>query len=114
MKKFLITIFYFLSSKAVFAEEIRSGGGPISLPNPLNVGSVPELLNNIAGYFIYISIPVVTIMIVYGAFQILTAAGSPEKFKSGKQTIVYAIIGFIIVILAKGITALIEEILIRG
>ena len=113
MRKILIIIYYFLATAKTFAET-KAGGGPVSLPNPLGVESIPELLNNIAGYLIYISIPVVTIMIVYGAFQILTAAGSPEKFKSGKQTIVYAIIGFIIVILAKGITALIEEILIRG
>ena len=87
----------------------------VKLPNPLGrIGTIPELLNNIAGYLIYISIPVVTIMIIYGAFQMLTAADSPEKFKSGKQTIVYALIGFIIVLLAKGITALIEEILTRG
>ena len=113
MKRFLITIYYFLFAAMAFAET-TAGGDPVELPNPLNVGSIPELLNNIAGYLIYISIPVVTIMIIYGAFQMLTAADSPEKFKSGKQTIVYALIGFIIVLLAKGITALIEEILTRG
>lgn len=111
MKKILITTLYFLSGKIVFAQQAGGINQPVSLPNPLQVSSIPELLNNIAGYLIYISIPVVTIMIVYGAFQILTAAGSPEKFKSGKQTIVYAIIGFIIVILAKGITMIIKEIL---
>ena len=114
MKKTLITIIYFLSGKIAFAQRSEGTVNPISLPNPLNVGSIPELLNNIAGYLIYISIPVVTIMIIYGAFQMLTAAESPEKFKSGKQTIIYALIGFIIVILAKGVTALIEEILTRG
>lgn len=110
MKKALTTIIYFLFSSVVYAQDVTV----VKLPNPLSVGSIPELLNNIAGYLIWISIPVVTIMIIYGAFQILTAAESPEKFKSGKQTIVYAIIGFIIVVLAKGITALIEEILVRG
>jgi len=111
MKKTLATILYFSLIKWAHAEDINV----VKLPNPLGrIGTIPELLNNIAGYLIYISIPVVTIMIIYGAFQMLTAADSPEKFKSGKQTIVYALIGFIIVLLAKGITALIEEILTRG
>jgi hypothetical protein len=86
----------------------RPGEG---LPNPLKFKTVEDLLDGIADFLLTISIPVATIMIIYGAFQILTAAGDPEKFKTGKQTILYAVIGLAIILLFKVIMALIKNLL---
>jgi len=37
------------------------------------------------------------LMLVWGGFQWLTSAGNPEKVKSGTQTMVWAVIGVILV-----------------
>jgi len=60
---------------------------------------------------IIIAIPVATIVIIYGAFQMLTASGDPEKFKKGEKTLLYAAIGFGVLILSVGIADLIKNIL---
>jgi hypothetical protein len=39
----------------------------------------------------------------------LTAAGNPDRFNEGKRAIVYAIIGFIVVLIANGLPALIRD-----
>ncbi|OGY63004.1 MAG: hypothetical protein A2745_03025 [Candidatus Harrisonbacteria bacterium RIFCSPHIGHO2_01_FULL_44_13] len=81
------------------------------LPNPLGITTLAELIDRITGALMTIAIPIVALMIIYGAFQILTAGGDPEGFKKGKNTILYAVIGYAIVLVAKGITAIIKQLL---
>lgn len=90
-----------------FAQGAR---GP-TLNNPLTATTIPDVLNSIANVLILFASPILAIMIIWGAFQYLTAAGNPEKAKSGSQTITYAVIGFIIILVSKGIAAIIRQIL---
>lgn len=82
-------------------------GGKIK--NPLGFCDLESLLVLIAEKLYFISIPIVTIMILYGAFQILTAAGETDKIQTGKRTIWYAIIGFAVVLIAGGISSVIKN-----
>ena len=98
-----------------------AGGGPngttIVVPDPLNCPSsatqspIVCVLNRVITAIYWIAFPVVTLMILIGAFQILTAAGNPEKLKMGRNTILYAVIGFAVVLFASGITSIIQSIL---
>jgi len=97
--------------KAFAANGSVTGGttGGVTLPNPLGSGDIPTLLGKVADFFYTIGIPLLTIMVLVGAFQILTAAGEPEKFKTGQKTVIYAAIGFGIILISKGITLIIKE-----
>jgi hypothetical protein len=86
---------------------VGSGAGGIN--NPLGFDDLTSLLVFIGGKLFILSIPIVTVMILYGAFQILTAAGEPAKIEIGKKTIWYAIIGFGVVLIAGGISDLINN-----
>ena len=44
---------------------------------------------------------VAVIMIIFGGFKYITSAGNQESIKSAKQTLVYALIGLVIVALAQ-------------
>jgi len=46
---------------------------------------------------------VAVIMIIVGGFRYITSGGSPDATKSARQTIIYAIIGLIVVALAQAI-----------
>ena len=83
----------------------------IELPNPLGVNSITGLLDRLIGGLFIIATPIAIIMIIIGAFQILTAAGDPEKVKKGKKTITYTVIGYAVIIVAKSVTVLIASIL---
>lgn len=80
-----------------------SGGGgageTVSLDNPLDVEADPSA---IIGLIIKSLLGVVgglaLVMTVYGGFQWLTSAGNTEKVKSGSMTMLWSIIGLIIVL----------------
>jgi|AntAceMinimDraft_18_1070375.scaffolds.fasta_scaffold115884_2 hypothetical protein len=92
------------------------GGGAdpaqgITLQNPAGSDTIAELIHNITSGLVTIATPIVAIMVLIGAFQILFAAGDPEKFKLGKKTILYTIIGYAIILVASGITSIIKNLL---
>ena len=117
----LLAIGYTLLVSPVFAQSSSGGittgpnpedGGTIfELPNPLKTKSIGELLDRILGFLLILSIPIATLMIIIGAFQILMAAGSVEKVANGKQTIIYSVIGLGIILLARVLVAVLKGIL---
>ncbi len=94
---------------------LASGGNPggtsIPLPNPLGLQSFSDLWTVIITAVYYISIPVTTAMALWGAFQILTAGGDSDKVKNGGKTILYAAVGFALVLIALGLTNVIKSLL---
>jgi hypothetical protein len=90
-------------TEVAFAQ-IGAGGTGLTLTNPFGA-SCNDLncpINNIIDFVFYISLPLVTIMVLWGGIQMATAAGNPEKFSTGKKTLLYAAVGFVVVLLAKG------------
>ncbi len=79
----------------------------IRLPNPLRINSLEALLDKVVTGLIYLAVPVVTLMILIGAFQMLFSGGDSSKFEKGKQTIYYALIGLVVVLLARGLADII-------
>lgn len=86
----------------------------INLINPIsnctgvnaNFGCVATKIVNA---IFYVAIPIVTVMVLIGAFQILVSAGNPEKVQTGKRTILWAVAGFAIIIVGLGITSIIKS-----
>ena len=56
----------------------------------------------------------VVIFVLIGAFNLLTAAGTPEKVKTGRDYIIYASIGMLVALLAKAIPAIVKAIMNLG
>lgn len=105
-------IFFAIINKAL----ADSGGGTGGFSNPLNCtgegkACFLDLLKNIIGYLIMIAAPIVVIMMLYGGFVILTAGDSPEKVAGGRKTIMYAAIGYAIILCSWGIIYIIGEVL---
>ncbi len=51
---------------------------------------------------------IVTVMIIYGGFLVVTAAGDPEKTTKGRKVVLYAIIGFAVALLARVIPSVVR------
>lgn len=83
---------------------------PITLPNPLGTTSTPaELLDKILTFLLQIGGVVAAIMVIVGAFQMLFAAGDPEKFITGRRTVIYTAIAYGILLMAKGVVLVIKD-----
>jgi len=72
------------------------------------------LLNTISRIFTWIwaiLIAIVGIMIVVGAFNIITAGGAPDKVTAGRNYILYALIGMVVAFFAKAIPAIVAALI---
>ncbi len=111
----ILAAFSILPANAVLADE--GGTNPPCPPNELcnplgETDTVMELIDKIiAALRDYIAPPIVALMVLYGAFQILFAGGEPEKFATGRKTILYAAIGYAIILIASGISLIIKSVL---
>jgi hypothetical protein len=82
----------------------------ITLTNPLGTNSFQTVLNNVDSFLLVIAAPICGIMVVWGGFQMITSSGDPEKFSSGRKTLLYAAVGFVVVIFATSVVPLIQSI----
>jgi len=95
---------------AVFVSAAFANTEPVTLQNPLNTTDATVVLGYINTFLLAIAAPICGIMVVWGGFQMITSMGNPEKFSSGKKTLLYAAIGFVVVIFASSIVPLIKSI----
>lgn len=86
-------------SAVLFWVEKASAATPtsVSLDNPLKVNTAPELIGVIIQGALGVIGALVLLMFVWGGFQWLTSAGSPDKVKKGSQTMIWAGIGAVLV-----------------
>lgn len=85
----------------------------IAIENPLKAETFDELIDNIINFIFKLALVVAPIMIIIAGFYFVTSAGDPAKVTTAKNIILYTAIGLFIVFLARGIIALIEEVLER-
>lgn len=82
----------------------------ISLPNPLGTTDATGVVTKIINFIFVLATPIFALMVLWGGFNIMTSAGDPEKFKTGTNTIIYAAVGFIVVLLANSVAPVIQSI----
>ena len=109
----LLAASYFLANAFKVSAAETTGYTPttVELDNPLGTSSIMQIINNIIDYIIYISVPILTILVLVGGFQILTAKDSAANVTKGRKTIQYAAIGFAIIIISKGVALVVLKIL---
>ncbi len=69
----------------------------VSLENPIEATDVPTLLGTIIKAALGVVGSLTLLMLVWGGFQWLTSAGNAERVKKGTQTMVWAVVGVVLV-----------------
>jgi len=84
----------------------------LNITNPLRgVNDVTTLVGNIINFLIILAFPITAILIVYAGFLYITSAGNDEKVKTAQKALIWAIVGFAVVLVARSVPAIIEEFL---
>lgn len=103
MTSLLTNLFFVRTANAdtsFFGVELYNALGPEQ--------TIPKLISRIFTALVWIAAFIAPIFIIYGAYQMLTSAGSAEKFENGKKTVLYTVIGFLVVLAAKGIVDIVK------
>ncbi len=66
-------------------------------------GSFRQLALTIVNFFLTFLGLIAVVMIIYGGFLYVTAAGNQEKIESAKKIIMYAVIGIVVILLSFAI-----------
>lgn len=69
------------------------GQAAVAISNPLNVESLPGLVNNVIKGLLGVVGAISLLMIVIGGILWMTSAGNADRVKKGKDTLVWAVIG---------------------
>lgn len=87
-------------------------GAEFVFENPFGETSdIGALVSKIIDFLIYLAIPVSTILILYAGFLYLTSAGNEEKIKTAQKALIWAIVGFAVILIASSVPAIIQEFL---
>lgn len=69
----------------------------VSLTNPIGSSDVPTLIGKIISAVLGVIGSLALLMVIYGGFTWMLAAGSSEKIKKGRDIIVWAILGLVVI-----------------
>lgn len=83
----------------------------VCIRNPLQFESLEQLLDAIIDFLIKIGAPLAVIMIIYAGLTWMFAAGEPEKISKARSIIIWTIVGYSIILVAKGILLVIQSVL---
>jgi hypothetical protein len=95
IKKIFLAILLTLPAAAQAAPTPR-----IPLPNPLQANSIPELSGDVIRGLLGITGAISLFMMVWGGLVWMTSQGNAEKLKKGKDTVLWTILGLIIIFLS--------------
>lgn len=80
-----------------YVPEKKEGGEVVKLVNPLSETSVPKLVSRIINIALSLVGSLALLMFVYGGYTWLTSGGSADRIKQGRDIMVWATIGIILV-----------------
>lgn len=113
LKRAIVAGMATFSSLSIFGTAYAATAQPITLADPLGGNeSFTSVATAVAGFLFWdIATPLAVIMVLVGAFKLITSAGNPEKVSEGRKTILYAAVGLAIALVAGGIVSIIKSLL---
>lgn len=82
-----------------------------TITNPLPCNDILSCTTLATKILIGLALVVTPLIIIYAGFLFITAAGNDNKVKTAQKILTWAIIGFILVLLATGIPDIIKQFL---
>lgn len=85
----------------------------LEIQNPLGSQdqTISGLIDKIATWLLGIGSIVAVIVVLWAAFLFMTSGGNATRVTQARKTLLYAIIGLTVLLLAKGVTSIIQNFL---
>jgi len=106
MKKVLVSL-VLISFLSIPVLALAQQPGPVTAPGWLTY-NVVQTLDSVSNYLFGFLLVIAAIAIIIAAYFFVTAAGDPDKTKTARNFVLYAVIGVLVGFLAKGLVMLVS------
>ena len=119
----LLALLLVLPSAAVLANGTPAAGGSnsgnpniagsaaVGMPTPLAGISIQKLIGRIIQYLLGFSGVIALVMFIYGGLSWMTAQGNQEKLTKARNTLVWSVIGLILIFASYALTKFVLDLL---
>jgi len=100
-----ILILFLIPISVIFADGLN-------IENPLGgTSDITTLVKNILNFLLDLAFVIAPILIVYAGFLYITSAGNEDKVKTAQKTLIWALVGFAVVLIASSAPTIIKDFL---
>lgn len=85
--------------------------GHTCICNPLQTENLTDIINNILTVLFNFALVLTPLMVVVAGIMFVTAGGSPDRVSTAKQILLWTAVGFVIILLARGLIVVIRAII---
>ena len=79
--------------------------------NPLQSKNFTDIIDNILNFLFNIALVLSPIMVVIAGVMFVTAGGSPDRISTAKRILLWTAVGFVIIVLARGLITVLQTII---
>ena len=90
---------------------VDDGVSAIEIGNPLQYDTIEGLINAIINWLFALALVLVPLVIVVAGYFFVSSQGDPAKVTQARNMVIYALVGLLIIMISKGIIALIRRII---
>ncbi len=111
---FILTLGLLVAGSVFAAIDDCPPGTPantLCIGNPLKAKTLTDLIDGIINFIFTIALAITPIMVIAGGFMFITGGGDPAKITQGKQLLLWTVVGLIVILLAKGLVAVLRSVL---
>lgn len=83
----------------------------VGFVSPIKHPTLMKLMEHLVRLLFWLGITGMTLVVLYGAYLMITSGGDPTKFAKGQKAITYAVLGLILILLSWAIVAIIRSVL---
>ncbi|HSX01342.1 MAG TPA: hypothetical protein VLF67_03820 [Candidatus Saccharimonas sp.] len=65
---------------------------------PTSTTNIGEAITKVIAFLFALIGGLAVVFIIVGGLQMVTSAGSPQRFKQGRETVLYAVVGLVVAI----------------
>lgn len=98
---FLSIVFVFLTPLA-FAETVE-------FKNPIEYDTLIDLVKGVTDFLYSVALVLAPLFIVIAGYFFVTASGDPKKIETGKNIVLYTLIGLLIIILSHSLVNVVKD-----
>jgi len=85
--------------------------GIIKIENPLKYETFDKIIDALINFIFTLALYIAPVMIIIAGLLFVTSAGSPGQIDTAKKIILYTLIGFVIILISRGLIALFTQVL---